>query len=717
MKRTLWIALLATALSACGGGTELTDNAGIVISPKSSFVTAETGTSVNFEVTLNTEPSDKVTIALNSSDLSEGEINKETLTFTTTNWNIAQSVTIMGIDDHLGDGNQSYKIEIHPATSADTSYNGLDANDIQVTNLDDDVAGVSFGAVVDIITSESGDSIIIGGVLNTEPAADVTVPLSVMTGSPNPEATLSKNSITFTSTNWSTPQFINITGVDDNEMDGDQSFTVVVGAASSSDISYNGLDGTDLTGINKDNDNASIKVYGPASTLTSEAGVNTNISIALNSKPVADVTINITSSNTAEATVNSYQLIFTSSDWNIAKHLIVTGKDDAQQDGNQNYNISFTVSSADPHYNGLAIPAQTLTNIDDDVAGIVVDSASLSHTSEAGKTDTFEIGLSSQPTGSVAVVVTSTSPTEVLVSSATQPTPAPSVNISWTPQTWETKYNITTTGQNDRVFDVDKTVALNITVDSANTSDTSGYAALGNYVRKVMNHALISEGTSTLPVSVDNTETHKGQVGVYFPSYYQLSGLNAGSEYALTLSDIVDPVDVTIYQSGNNTTPVCVTPGESIADCKFTSVSELINVEITTRQSATGGSLYTLGTEYRGEGAGFLAQGTADEPVLLDMQTPQTSQVDHTRSYYRVQNADAKQTYLATLTELNDNVSVYYKQGTEYVKAMNCLPVTMKTDFLSCAIAPDTDGSIYVAVDGKNAVIHGGSAFQIMVGK
>ena len=67
---------------------------------------------------LNTQPTADVTIALSSSDTTEGTVAPASLTFTTANWNVAQTVTVTGVDDALDDGDVAYTIVTAPATSA-----------------------------------------------------------------------------------------------------------------------------------------------------------------------------------------------------------------------------------------------------------------------------------------------------------------------------------------------------------------------------------------------------------------------------------------------------------------------------------------------------------------------------------------------------------------------------------------------------------------------
>ena len=47
-----------------------------------------------------------------SSDTTEGTVSVDNLTFTSSNWNAEQTVTITGVADNLSDGDQSYAIRL-----------------------------------------------------------------------------------------------------------------------------------------------------------------------------------------------------------------------------------------------------------------------------------------------------------------------------------------------------------------------------------------------------------------------------------------------------------------------------------------------------------------------------------------------------------------------------------------------------------------------------
>ena len=108
------------------------DTAGFFVTPISGLTTTEAGGRAHFTVVLNTQPSADVTIALSSSNPSEGTVSPASLTFTSDNWNTPQTADVTGVDDSLDDGDIAYTIVTGAAISADPGYNGLNPLDVSV---------------------------------------------------------------------------------------------------------------------------------------------------------------------------------------------------------------------------------------------------------------------------------------------------------------------------------------------------------------------------------------------------------------------------------------------------------------------------------------------------------------------------------------------------------------------------------------------------------
>jgi len=121
---------------------------GITLEPAEGLVTTEAGGADTFSLVLDTQPTAPVTVGLSSDDLSEGVVSPVSVTFGVDNWDIAQTVTVTGVDDADADGDVAYAIVTAPAVSIDPDYDGLDADDVAVTNCDDEATpGPSVDAI------------------------------------------------------------------------------------------------------------------------------------------------------------------------------------------------------------------------------------------------------------------------------------------------------------------------------------------------------------------------------------------------------------------------------------------------------------------------------------------------------------------------------------------------------------------------------------------
>ncbi|HEU4385626.1 MAG TPA: Calx-beta domain-containing protein [Anaeromyxobacteraceae bacterium] len=439
------------------------DSAGITVGAPSGTSTSETGTSVTFTLVLTSQPTADVIIPLSSSRPTEGTVSPASATFTAANWNVPQTITVTGVDDFVADGPQTYVIAIGPAVSADPGYQGRDPADLTLTNLDNDVAGITVGTPSGTTTTEAGGSVTFTLVLGSQPTADVTIPLS---SSRPTEGTVSPASVTFTALDWSTPRTVTVTGVDDAVADGPQTYVIAIGPATSADPSYNGRDPADLTLTNLDNDAAGITVGTPSGTTTTEAGGSVTFTLVLGSQPTADVTIPLSSSRPTEGTVSPASVVFTSANWNLPQTVTVTGVDDLVVDGPQTYVIAIgPATSADANYQGRDPADLTFTNLDNDAAGITVGTPSGTTTTEAGGSVTFTLVLTSQPTADVTIPLSSSRPTEGTVSSA---------SVTFTALNWSTPRTITVTGVDDAVADGPQTYVIAIGPATSTDPNYSG---------------------------------------------------------------------------------------------------------------------------------------------------------------------------------------------------------------------------------------------------
>jgi hypothetical protein len=435
------------------------DTAGILITPTMGLITSESGATATFAVTLQSRPTAPVKITLKSSNTAEGTISPSVLTFTPANYNSPQVVTITGVNDPqpIQDGPQPYTITANGgASSTDPNYNTKLAPDVSVTNTDNDSAGITITPLPTTlnpgVTTESGGTSTFSVVLNSVPMGNVTFTVTSLNLA---EGTVAPGTLSFTPANWNGPQTVTVKGVDDAIVDNNQPYNVRLSAAASPDPNYNGKFGVDLPFVNDDNDHAGYVVNAANTLQTSESGATATFTVMLLSQPTSNVTIGLSSSNTAEGTVSPASLVFTTTTWNVAQTVTVTGVDDHVADGPQPYSIALAgATSADPNYSGnfatsvppATCPSCSLTNIDNDTPGFVLAGTMGLQTSESGGMASFTVALATQPAGTNTVTL------PVSSSNTAEGTVMPS-SLTFTSADWSTPHPVTITGVDDKIAD------------------------------------------------------------------------------------------------------------------------------------------------------------------------------------------------------------------------------------------------------------------------
>jgi alpha-tubulin suppressor-like RCC1 family protein len=464
------------------------DSAGVTVSPTAGLVTTESGGTASFTVVLTSQPTADVRVFVDNDRPDQDAASTGVLTFTTANWNQAQTVTLTGLADDLDDGDIAHSIELS-ITSTDPVYAAIDPADVSVTAQDDDTAGVVASPAA-IATDETGSAAEIAVRLATRPSATVTVSVAVMTtGGPpvvSTEASASPTTLTFTVDDWSTPQTVTVTGLDDATDDGDQPYRVAIAA----DGAYGNLTAS-VDGANADDDGVGVlMVQSAGSTNVVEGGASDAVSIRLLSAPTATVTIAL--SPDAQVSVDAPTLTFTAGTWSTPQTVTITAIDDAVAEGSHTGSVAFAVTSADAGYNGLPMTGLQATVTDDDTAGLVLSRTSGLATSESGAGDSTAVRLNSQPTADVTIAVADSPAGEVSWSPAT---------LTFTAANWNVPQNLQFTGVDDDLDDGDRAVTATLTATSADGQYGGRTAAVG-----ITNQDDDAVGVSASPTSLVTTE-------------------------------------------------------------------------------------------------------------------------------------------------------------------------------------------------------------------
>ncbi|MFS4449701.1 HYR domain-containing protein [Maribacter sp. 2307UL18-2] len=352
----------------------------VVVTP-TTLQTSESSGTATFDVVLPFEPSGDVVFDIASDNEQEGTVSLSSITFDESNWDIPQTITVTGVDDDVQDGDTDYTIILTTDTSLTdelSGYYNVNPSDISVTNLDNDMAGVSVSAS-NGATTEDGGTATFTLVLDTEPVANVTITLA--TDDTSELEMLSESTVTFTAANWDIPQTVTVTGKDDDIVDGPVTYTIVTSDASSSDPNYDALSVGNVSIVNEDNDTAGFIVT-PTALTTTEAGGTATFTIQLTSKPATDsedfvVVVDMASSNVAEGIIDESEFTFTADNWNTPQTVTVTGIDDVVVDGTIGYTILNTVNTTlttDINYDGLDPEDVSVNNSDDDAATVSINS-------------------------------------------------------------------------------------------------------------------------------------------------------------------------------------------------------------------------------------------------------------------------------------------------------------------------------------------------------
>jgi hypothetical protein len=214
-------------------------------------------------VVLGSEPLFDVVVPFQSSDDNEGNPEPDTVTFTKSNWNQEQIVTIQGVNDAIDDGDKDYTISIQNIQTDDAIYAALTAS-LDYRNIDDDAVGVKayltdngfnkfeftpenreqFGT-----TTEWGSTAKCLLTLLSQPTDPVLFAISstnMMEGFVTPSLSV------LAADNWNYGTTITVTGTDDLLNDGDQQFGVRVVPMISQDVLYEVQEAIEIPFTNKD---------------------------------------------------------------------------------------------------------------------------------------------------------------------------------------------------------------------------------------------------------------------------------------------------------------------------------------------------------------------------------------------------------------------------------------------------------------------------------
>lgn len=481
----------------------------------------EGGPSDSYTIALTEVPSATVTIVLSA----DGGIAVEpaVVTFTVATWDTPEPVTVTAVDDDVAEGTHSGLIA-HAVRSTDDRYDGLDVPDVTVVITDNDVASIAI-APTSLEITEGGAA---GGYrvrLTSRPAGPVVVGPDAEGGG----LVVSPPQLTFNSANWDAWQNVTVSVADDDVAMGRRS-GAIHHTAQSADPEYDGIEGAAVTVAVDDDDVAGVTVA-PDTVQVAEGGATATYEVTLESRPVADVTIRVSSDG--QTRTNPTAISFSPAAWDHAQQVTVTAEDDGVEEGDHQGVIRHVVESADATYDGIDAPAVTAVIADKRKPGVrITESGGNTRVTEGGQSDSYTIVLLSEPRDSVVISII----TDADVSA--QPSA-----ITFHRWDWDEPETVTVHAVDDDVAEGTHTSVIRHTA----SSDDDAY-----------------DKQKIDDVSVRVTDNDTARVSVA-PTSLQVAEGGATAEYELVLgSRPTDDVTVRITTDGETrTNPTAVTFGPS----------------------------------------------------------------------------------------------------------------------------------------------------------
>ncbi|SEW29757.1 Por secretion system C-terminal sorting domain-containing protein [Roseivirga pacifica] len=254
---------------------EFVNNAGFTITETASSTEVdESGATDTFNVVLDSEPASDVVINVSSGSTSEVTVDQSSLTFTSGNWNVPQTVTVQGVDDSKVDTDKSVKItlSIDDAASHD-NYDAVIDQSVSVTNENTTTASVT---VADVSVAEADGTATVTFTLDDAVEGGLSVDVSTTNGTATGGVDFSPittQTITFDGTAGET-ETLDISITADAIVEADETITVSMSGLTPATAASTDIDITDEATVTITNDDVAVITIADV-TISEDAGTGT----------------------------------------------------------------------------------------------------------------------------------------------------------------------------------------------------------------------------------------------------------------------------------------------------------------------------------------------------------------------------------------------------------------------------------------------------------
>ena len=394
------------------------DPRGVAIDPISISLdepaSGETAVAGAYTVHLNSRPTDTVTVTIGGSapavSLSGNSLTNNQLTFTTTNWNTAQTITVTPIKDDNASG-ETITLT-HTLSGGD--YAGIAADSVTVNLTDSDARNVVLSEEsLAVIEGDAAGGSTYTVALATRPSETVTVTIAGHDGTDLTlgGTTLTSNQLTFTSTTWDTAQTVTVKAGDDDNAD-NESETLTHTASGGDYVNIT----KDLPVAVTDDAPAGVSVsFGQAAYRVIE-GAGVSVTVSLNEDPERTVVIPLVVTNQGGASDSDHsgvpeRVTFNSGDTSTS--FTLTAADDNLNETGESVRIAFGALPSTPIPVTAGSPDETTVTINgrsgqDVNTPPTVHFASAAYSVDEGNTVVVTVELSKAPGSDAVIPLTTT---------------------------------------------------------------------------------------------------------------------------------------------------------------------------------------------------------------------------------------------------------------------------------------------------------------------
>ena len=397
------------------------------VSSSTQTLTVPEGGANSYTLVLGSRPTDDVTVGVTLPTGTDLTLNKTTLTFTSTNWDTAQTVTVTAAEDD--DGVTDAGVTLTHTVSGG-GYGSTTVPDVEVSITENDTAGVTIEpTTLSVVAGRSNEYT---AALATEPTGEVTVTISGHAGT---AVTLDKTTLTFTTDNWDTAQTVTVSATQ-NAATAKVTLAHAVAGADYGSVTAEPVV-VSVVGVAGQQQTLQVGVSSSTQTLTvPEGGANSYI-LVLSSRPTGDVAVGVTLPTGTDLTLDKTTLTFTMDNWDDAQTVTVTAAED--NDGVTDAGVRLTHTVSGGGYGSTTVPDVEVSITENDSAGIVISKDSLTVGEGDAAGSSYTVKLATQPTGSVTVSISGHDGADLTLSGTT----LTNNMLTFTVDNWATAQTVT----------------------------------------------------------------------------------------------------------------------------------------------------------------------------------------------------------------------------------------------------------------------------------